>query len=166
VWALEKLPADVKVDTVLLLASALSPEYDLRDALRRVRGKMYSFSSLDDALVLGVGTRTFGTIDGVKCDAAGRCGFALPEGVEPAAYEKLVQVPYSAEWMDLDNIGDHVGPLRELFARDVLAPVVKGQTGRFTTMPTVRATTPPATRPAAHAQRPTSAGDATIAPAR
>ena len=32
VWALEKLPDDVKVDTVLLMSSALSPTYDLSKA--------------------------------------------------------------------------------------------------------------------------------------
>ena len=153
---------------MLLLASALSPEYDLSAALRRVRGKMYAFNSADDTLVLGVGTRTFGTIDGVKCDAAGRCGFVLPPTADRAAYEKLVQVPYAAQWMDLDNLGDHVGPLRGPFARDVLAPVVRGEAPEFTTMPTVRATTrpttAPATRPPAHARRQASPGAKTPAP--
>src|SRR5262249_7322590 len=33
VWALEKLPDDIKIDSLLLMASALSPEYDLSKAL-------------------------------------------------------------------------------------------------------------------------------------
>lgn len=127
VWALEKLPEDVRVDTVLLLASALSPEYDLTRALRHVRGRMYSFHSATDAIVLGTGTRTFGTIDGVKCDAAGRCGFTMPDDADEAEYEKLVQVPYDAAWMREGNIGDHIGPMGRRFARTVLSPIVLGK---------------------------------------
>jgi len=139
VWALEKLPDDVKVDTVVMLASALSPDYDLTSALRHVRGKVYAFNSLTDTLVLGVGTRTFGTVDGVKCDAAGRCGFALPEGADEQEYKKLAQVPYNAAWMALGNIGDHIGPMSGPFARDVLAPVVRGQPIKLVTAATQHA---------------------------
>jgi pimeloyl-ACP methyl ester carboxylesterase len=139
VWALEKLPDDVKVDTVVMLASALSPDYDLTAALRHVRGKVYAFNSLTDTLILGVGTRTFGTVDGVKCDAAGRCGFVLPDGADGEQYRKLVQVPYNAAWMALGNIGDHVGPMSSLFARDVLAPVVRGEPIKLGIAPTERA---------------------------
>jgi hypothetical protein len=142
VWALEKLPDDVKVDTVVMLASALSPEYDLTKALRHVRGKVYAFNSLTDTLVLGVGTRTFGTVDGVKCDAAGRCNFVVPDGADAQQYKKLVQVPYSAAWMALGNIGDHIGPMSSRFARDVLAPVVLGQPIKLVTVATERAAPP------------------------
>ena len=138
-WALEKLPPDVRVDAVIFLASALSPGYDLSEALRRVRGKVYSFYSATDTLILGAGTRTFGTIDGVKCDAGGRCGFVRPAGADEAQYEKLVQVPYDAAWMNLGNIGDHIGPMAGPFARDVLAPVVRGDAPKLTTSPTPRA---------------------------
>jgi pimeloyl-ACP methyl ester carboxylesterase len=127
VWALEKLPDDVKVDTVLMLAPALSPRYDLSKALRHVRGNAYAFTSTFDAIVLGAGTSTFGTIDGVKCDAAGRCGFTVPDGADEKAYEKLVQVPYDAKWMQEGNIGDHIGPMGFRFTRSVLAPLVVGE---------------------------------------
>ena len=43
VWALEDLPEGVQVQTLVLLASALSPDYDLSKALRHVRGKAYVF---------------------------------------------------------------------------------------------------------------------------
>jgi pimeloyl-ACP methyl ester carboxylesterase len=127
VWALEKLPDDVQVETVILLASALSPEYDLTPALRHVRGKMYALTSETDSVVLGVGTKTFGTIDGVKCEAAGKVGFTMPEDGDPAEYEKLEQMPYQAEWLRLGNLGDHVGPLGRLFTRTVLTPIVLGK---------------------------------------
>jgi hypothetical protein len=121
VWALEKLPADVHVDTVLLLSSALSPTYDLSAALRQVRGKVYAFTSSSDALVLGLGTSLFGTIDGKKVEAAGRRGFRRPAGANEAEYEKLVPVPYQRRWVRDGNIGDHIGSISKRFAKNVLA---------------------------------------------
>lgn len=141
VWALERLPKGVQVQTMLLLAGALSPQYDLSKALGHVCGKAYSFSSLDDAVVLGAGTRMFGTIDGVDCDAAGRVGFSTPSGADSAAYQKLVSRPYQQAWIKLGNIGDHIGTLQTRFAQHVLAPLVlQGLGANVTTQPT----TPPA----------------------
>ncbi len=126
-WALEKLPPDVKVESLLMLASAMSPTYDLSPALRRVRGKAYALHSPYDP-VLGIGTRMFGTIDGIKTDAAGRVGFTRPSGAADARqYEKLVSIGFDPAWIPLSNIGDHVGPMMRPFAREVLAPLL--QTG-------------------------------------
>jgi len=123
VWALEQLPDDVRIESLLLLASALSPQYDLSKALRHVRGKAYTLSSEFDP-VLGFGTRMFGTIDGVRTDAAGRVGFKQPEGADEAQYAKLVEIPYDRAWIPLRHIGDHIGPMMRPFAREVLAPLV------------------------------------------
>ncbi len=124
VWALEKLPADVKVEQVLLLSSALSPQYDLSKALSHVRGKCYSFFSENDVLVLGAGTKLFGTIDGKKCESAGECGFILPETADLQQYQKLIQKPYDKVWMQYGNIGDHIGTMRRPFAANVLTPLL------------------------------------------
>ena len=124
VWALEQLPDDVKVDSVLMLAPALSPQYDLTPALRHVSGKLYSFYSPYDGAVLGLGTKMFGTVDGVKTEAAGKVGFTRPPTADPQQYEKLAQIPYSSTWMKLGNIGDHIGSMSRPFAREVLAPVL------------------------------------------
>jgi hypothetical protein len=124
IWALENLPADVKVDTVILMQSALSPQYDLSAALKHVSNHIYSISSTADAAVLGIGTRTFGTIDGVKTDAAGRVGFVRPERADVALYEKLVLMPYDVKWMQLGNMGDHIGPMVKPFAKVMLAPLL------------------------------------------
>ena len=45
IWVLEKLPDDVHVDTLVMLACAMSPQYDLSPALRHVSGKAYVFVS-------------------------------------------------------------------------------------------------------------------------
>jgi hypothetical protein len=124
-WALEKLPPDVKVESLLMLASAMSPTYDLSPALAHVRGKAYALYSPYDP-VLGIGTRMFGTIDGIKTDAAGRVGFIKPpNAADPRQYEKLVSIGFNPAWIPLSNIGDHVGPMMRPFAREVLAPLLR-----------------------------------------
>lgn len=123
-WALEKLPADVKVDDVIFMASALSPDYDLSRALAHVRHRCYSFCSQYDILVLAVGCRTFGTIDGKKTEAAGYFGFVFPPGGDLIQYGKLIQKPFDKAWMKFGNIGDHMGCMVHGFAGNVVAPLV------------------------------------------
>ncbi|HET6247438.1 MAG TPA: hypothetical protein VFE47_07075 [Tepidisphaeraceae bacterium] len=124
VWALEKLPADVKVDEVILLASALSPDYDLSRALSHVKGKLYSFCSENDVIVLGTGTKMLGTIDGKKTEAAGQSGFCFPPGADLAQYAKLIQKPYDKSYMQYNNLGDHIGCMLRGFSQYVIAPLV------------------------------------------
>jgi pimeloyl-ACP methyl ester carboxylesterase len=139
VWALEDLPADVHIDALVLLAPAISPEYDLSAALRHVK-RAYAFISAHDP-ILGPGTRAFGTIDRVRSDSAGRVGFKMPESGDAREYGKLHAIPYDKAWMRYGNIGDHVGPMMRPFARVIIAPVLL--TGELP--PT---TTQPATAPA------------------
>jgi pimeloyl-ACP methyl ester carboxylesterase len=123
-WALERLPDDVQIDQLVFVAPALSQRYDLSKALRRVNGKAYAFTSENDVIVLGAGTRMFGTIDGVKEDASGLRGFTMPDGADPKQYAKLVELPYRSEWMRHDNIGDHIGAMGRTFAAKVIAPML------------------------------------------
>jgi hypothetical protein len=124
VWALEKLPDDVKIDKLLLMASALSPGYDLSKALSHVRDKCYSFCSENDVIVLDVGCRMFGTIDGKKTEAAGAFGFLFPDGADMQQYDKLIQKPYDKVWLRYRNFGDHMGCMLRPFARNVVAPLM------------------------------------------
>lgn len=123
-WALEKLPANVKVNGWILLASGLSPQYDLSRAMGHVAGEAHSFYSEHDDIVLGAGTRVLGSMDRVYGDAAGRVGFARPAGGDAAAYARLKQHPYEDKWIRLDNFGDHIGWMEDRFAAAVLAPLV------------------------------------------
>jgi len=123
-WALEKLPANVKVQTVLLMAPALSPKYDLSAALRHVNGKVYVFSSTLDTAVLNLGTRIFGTIDGVQTIAAGFCGFVQPAGADNLMYQKLIECPYQSDWIRYDDFGEHIGAMSRPFATAILAPLI------------------------------------------
>ena len=123
VWALEKLPDDVKIDTLLLLAPALSPKYDLSKALSHVTGKAYAFTSTLDP-INGWGTKGFGTIDRVQTEAAGNVGFKIPTGADLTQYAKLISFPYNSTWTQLGNAGDHIGTMTSIFGRVMLAPLL------------------------------------------
>jgi len=129
VWALERLPDDLQVEDVFMFAPALSPAYDLSAALARVRGRMLVFSSPYDSVILDVGTRLFGTIDGVKSVAAGLNGFVMPAGADAVLYRKLVPVPYKPHWLlEYGNAGSHICAMGPLFARHVVARLMLGET--------------------------------------
>ena len=147
IWALEKLPHDVMVEDLVMVASALSPPYDLSKALRHVRHKAYAFNSKLDVLILSMGTKGFGTVDRVKTDAAGRVGYVMPPNGDPEQYAKLTQYPYDPDWLRFNNAGEHIGPMMRSFSKNVVASVLlgKGLPPRATTAP---ATTQPATIPA------------------
>lgn len=138
VWALERLPKDIHIQTLFLLSSALSPEYDLTKALLHVRGKACAFSSEYDSIVLGAGTSAFGTIDGVRTEASGKVGFVMPKSADPLQYTKLVQYPFDKAWMKYGNLGDHIGTLSPGFAEHVLAPLAISALRVSTTQPATR----------------------------
>ncbi len=135
VWTLESLPDNLQIDTLVMIAPALSPQYDLTRALKHVKGRLYVFSSPAD-IVVGTGTRLFGTIDGVKSESAGLHGFVCPANADKEQYGKLVPLPYRNEWLPLyGNAGTHICAMRVVFARDFIAPLLL--TGKIPT-PTTR----------------------------
>ncbi|HMB96557.1 MAG TPA: hypothetical protein VKK61_11005 [Tepidisphaeraceae bacterium] len=140
VWALEKLPDDVHIDTLLMLAAALSPQYDLSKALTHVNGKAYVFTSPLDP-ILGLGTRNFGTMDRVYTDAAGRVGFTMPQTGDAQQYAKLVQIPYNSDWTRFGNAGDHIGAMMRPFAKNIISPILVS--GEIPAPPATQPTTQP-----------------------
>ncbi len=126
VKALELLPADA-VETVVLIAPALSPQYDLSRALRAVRTRMVVFWSPLDVIVLGAGTRLFGTIDRVHTVSAGLVGFRPPSSPSPdqaSAYAKLRQIPWRLSMARTGYLGGHVGPDLPAFLRKYVVPLL------------------------------------------
>ena len=124
VWALEDLPADVKIDYLVLIASALSPDYDLSTALAHVRCRAIAFNSPHDNIVLGNGTQVFGTMDRVYGPAAGYVGFRPPPESKSNAYDQLLQLSYDPAWQAQGNYGDHIGVMTRPFAESMLAPML------------------------------------------
>jgi pimeloyl-ACP methyl ester carboxylesterase len=106
--AAERLPPE-SLARIILLAAAVSPQYDLVPALRATRGEIVSFHSPLD-IVLDWGTRHFGTIDRHYTPSAGLKGFLRPthlEGDDLALYARLVQIPWQPRMMWAGYFGGH-----------------------------------------------------------
>jgi pimeloyl-ACP methyl ester carboxylesterase len=131
VKALEAVPEGA-VERAVLLAPALSPGYDLSRALRAVRREMVVFWSPLDLIVLGLGTRVFGTIDRVNAVSAGLVGFRPPGSLDEAgcaAYAKLRQVRWRPEMASTGYFGGHVGPDSPAFLRRYVVPLLRAGDG-------------------------------------
>jgi pimeloyl-ACP methyl ester carboxylesterase len=129
VMALEALPPESKlVDMAIVLAPALSPQYDLSTALRRTRRGLMNFYSEFDVSLLTVGTTVFGPVDRDHGPAAGAVGFRTPPGMsraERTLYElRLKQVRWTPRLRRYGASGTHLGWARREFARDYLARFV------------------------------------------
>jgi len=131
VYALEALPPGHEVTGVILLAPALSPDYDLRRALRRTQGIMYNFFSPYDVGFLKVGTSIAGTIDGRHTKAAGAVGFSMPWGLSREDRQlyasRLRQQRYTPKMADSGHSGGHLGWAKRTFVAEWLAPLVNSQ---------------------------------------
>ena len=126
VKALELLQANA-VETVVLIAPALSPEYDLTQALTAVRKQMVVFWSPLDVIVLGAGTRLFGTIDRIHSVSAGLVGFRSPQPISPRQgedYARLQQVRWRPAMALTGYLGGHVGPDLPAFLRKYVVPLL------------------------------------------
>jgi pimeloyl-ACP methyl ester carboxylesterase len=128
VKALELLDEQA-VERVILLAPAVSPDYDLTAALRAVRREIVVFWSPLDVIVLGAGTRVLGTIDRVRTVSAGLVGFrppALDDGDQTRArlYGKLRQVRWRVRMAASGNFGGHMGPDSPFFLRRYVVPLL------------------------------------------
>jgi hypothetical protein len=129
VKALELLD-DLQVERVVVLAPALSPDYDLSNALRAVHREMVVFWSPFDVFILGVGTRLFGTTDRIKTASAGLVGFRKPAGAIPGdfkgqQYDKLRQIRWQPRMATSGYLGGHFGPDNPLFLRRYVVPLLR-----------------------------------------
>lgn len=126
VLVLEALPAERKVTQAVLLAGALSPDYDLSQALSRTERGITNFYSFGDAIYLAAGTLALGTIDRQHAVSAGAIGFRVPEHLtteERSRYEELLhQEPYQLEMLRSLNLGGHFGQANRRFVAEWVAP--------------------------------------------
>jgi hypothetical protein len=114
-WALEDLPSDVKVRTVVFLAPSIWTEVDMGPALQAVEHRLYYTKSDVDVLMLGVGTSIVGTPDRDFGPSAGNAGFAK-------GHAKLVVIPLGLKYAArTGHLGDHAGGFFPRFTREVTA---------------------------------------------
>jgi hypothetical protein len=124
--AVECLPPGA-VDRVIVLGPGISPWYDLRPALARVREGIDVFYSSQDVLLAAL-VPLAGTTDGLPGPAAGEVGFAqhISCAEDAGLYCKLHQHAYSPAYFWTGNDGGHCGWLRPCFVRAYLVPMLLG----------------------------------------
>jgi pimeloyl-ACP methyl ester carboxylesterase len=113
------------LERIVLLSAAVSPGYDLRPALRATRGEIVSFYSCLDRVILGAGTRIFGTVDRVYSPGAGMCGFEPPPDLDDegaALYRRVVQIHWKPSMLLQGYAGMHSGNSYPLFLLGQVAP--------------------------------------------
>jgi pimeloyl-ACP methyl ester carboxylesterase len=125
--AAELLP-ERTIERIVLLSAAVSPRYDLRPALRATNYGVISFYSRKDNLVLGWGTKHFGTMDRFYGPSAGYVGFTVPTNLEAGdrmLYARLVQLPWHPKLILAGNSGGHHGSVMPSFLIKEVAPWLK-----------------------------------------
>jgi len=123
--AAERLPANA-LERIVLLAPAVSTDYDLRRALLSARAGMDVFTSQRDRLWLGLGTGVVGTADGTRDPAAGRVGFQPPALCpnEIALAGRLRQHPWEPGLGWSGNEGEHAGSLQPAYLKAYVLPLL------------------------------------------
>lgn len=128
VFALEALPVDCQVDTVVLLGASIGNDYDLTRALQRVSGRLYVFTSENDA-VLNFAVPMAGTADREAGDvpSAGLDGFVVPDGASMTTrrlYSRVTNIAWRTEFERDADFGGHTDTTHPQFVRDHIAPLV------------------------------------------
>lgn len=126
-WIAEELPAGCKVEGIIMLAAALSPEYVLTDALRNSRRGIVNFYSERDIVLLGAGTTLAGTMDGEHTSSAGRVGFHLPGPECRPYYSRLYQVAWNPQMESGGNYGLHLTSGSARFVAGYIAPLIRAR---------------------------------------
>lgn len=120
------------MERIVLLAPAVSTDYDLRPSLRASRLGIDVYTSRRDIGALGIGTTIIGTADRRWSAAAGRVGFT-PLVTCPGD-ELLYANLRNHEWDPCvawsGNRGSHYGALQQGFTRAYLMPLFVRQTIR------------------------------------
>jgi hypothetical protein len=134
IFALEVLPETAPVDQVVLLGTSISRDYDMTEALKRVKYKLYIFTSTHDQM-LGTLMPLSGTADRKFHDpGAGIKGFVLPAGASAATRQlyanKIVTIPYSGDFRKDKDMGHHFDNVKMEFIRDQVAPLLIGRPAR------------------------------------
>ena len=126
VLVLEALPPERRITQAVLLAGALSADYDLSRAMEHTEHGITNFHSRRDVLYLMAGTLALGTLDRQHTVSAGAVGFRTPPGLPPdrrAWYESMLhQEPYRGEMFWSLNLGGHMGPTSRRFVAKWIAP--------------------------------------------
>ncbi len=132
VFALENLGTGFYVQSVVMLSSSLSSDYDLTPALKRVKGGMYFFWSPADPILKEVipwiGT-VDGSVDGQR--VAGITGAKVPSVAGKESQRLYFQKLRNIEWEPVALWGPiklrHAGSADRAVIREMVAPIIVGK---------------------------------------
>lgn len=128
-WTAERLPPDIRIRRIVLIQPAVSPDFDLEPALRRVDETLTCFLSAGDSVILGWGTGTFGTVDRVNGPAAGKDGFNLARAArDPDLRARIVEVHWTPEMRAMGHWGNHNSMISPEWNRRFVAPLLAAPT--------------------------------------
>ncbi|HWA99759.1 MAG TPA: alpha/beta hydrolase [Pirellulales bacterium] len=123
---LEQMPEGTQIDSVVLLAAAISPRYEIEPALAKTRRGIWNFYSPLDATLLLAGTTIAGTVDGRHTPAAGAIGFR-DDDRRLVVLPKLQQIAYTPEMALRGHFGNHFGCCDPRFVQKYVGPVLSDQ---------------------------------------
>lgn len=128
IFTLEALPPGVQVDNVVLLGASIGADYNLTKALHHVSGRLYVFTSDNDA-ILNYAVPALGTADrqSGEVPAAGLNGFYLPPGATQETrrlYSKVTNIGWRASFEKDGDWGGHTDTTYPKFVRDYIAPLI------------------------------------------
>lgn len=133
VFTLEALPETCLVENCVLLSGSISEDYDLTVALRRIRNRMYVFTSEHDA-VLAFAVPLVGTADRRReSRAAGLRGFRLPVGASEETrilYAKIAHIDWNPTYATAGHAGGHIGTVQPRFVQQYVAPLIMSDGAR------------------------------------
>lgn len=122
IWAIEGLDDQTKVDNVVLLGSSLSADYDVREALGHMTGKIYAYYSPHDEVLEAV--RVIGTIDGKRgVESVGQVGLRAPAGLA----NRVENVGWDRRYMRFGWTGAHTDCTNRRFVEQVVSRHVVGE---------------------------------------
>jgi pimeloyl-ACP methyl ester carboxylesterase len=124
--AAENLPPG-SIERIILLAPAVSADYNLARALRTSCKGIDSFYSERDTITLGVGIALLGTTDRRwPVAAAGRVGFTpcVETPAEAILYSKLRQYPWDPSVIWTGNNGGHYATYQPCYLRHYVMPLL------------------------------------------
>jgi hypothetical protein len=118
----------MQVDNVILLGCSVGDDYDLTKALKHVSGRVYVFTSDNDAVLnfavpmAGTADREAGTVP-----SAGLNGFSMPAGASQQTrrqYSKITNIAWRSSFEKDGDWGGHTDTTHPRFVHDYIAPLV------------------------------------------
>jgi len=126
-FVLQQLPAGVMVESAVLLAAAVSRDFEVDTLSLRTQSGIWNFWSRGDLPTLGLGTLIFGTMDRRHAASAGAFGFRLRRDSQLTPIRKLHEVGYQYAMARCWNLGGHFGCTNAAFVSRYVVPIVAGR---------------------------------------